>query len=131
MMKSLTLLLVVTCLFIASPVMADDIYVRGEEILNACDNAIKYMDKTGNADSFQSGICWGYLAGANDMHELMDHGEDAPHHCMPKEKNISELARAVVNYLKANPEKIGNPASILVFDAYHEAFPCDNNPPPA
>jgi len=130
-MKKLALLLFFLIMFMASPVMADDIYVHGEEILDACNNAIKYLDKTGEADSFQSGICWGYLAGANDMHELMDHGEDAIHHCKPEDKNISELAKAVVKYLKAHPEKIHNPAPMLVYDAYHEVFPCGKDTPPA
>ena len=107
-MKKLILLSFSAFLLIASPVFADDIYVYGEEVLNACKEAIKYIDKTGEADSFQSGICWGYLAGANDMHELMDHGKNAPHHCTPVGKNISELARAVVKYLKAHPEKMSS-----------------------
>ena len=130
-MKKTTLLMFFAFLLTASPVIADDIYVHGEEILNACSNAIKHMDKNGESDAFQSGICWGYLTGANDMHELMDHGEEAPHHCKPEGKSVSELARAVVEYLKTYPEKINNPAPMLVFDAYHEAFPCDKNNPPA
>jgi len=129
-MKKLTLLSFFAFLFIASPVIADDIYVYGDEIFNACNEAVKYLNNTGEPDAFQSGICWGYLAGANDMHELMDHGEDAPHHCKPENKDISELARAVVKYLKNNPGKTQTPAPMLIFDAFHEVFPCGKDLPP-
>ena len=126
-MKKLTLLLLFSILFIASPVMADDIYVYGEDLFIACNEAIKHIDATGDADHFQSGRCWGYIAGAADMHELMDHGEEAHHSCKPENKDIAELARVVLKYLKANPDKLNIPAGILVFDAFHEYFPCGTN----
>jgi hypothetical protein len=129
-MKSMTLLLVFASLFLVSPVMADDIYVYGEDLLIACNQAIKHIDATGDADHFQSGRCWGYIAGAADMHELMDHVEEARHTCKPENKDISELARAVLKYLKANPDKLNIPAGILIFDSFHEYFPCGANNPP-
>lgn len=126
-MKKLILLLLIANFFMAASAKADDIYVHGEDLLVACNEAIKYLDKTGDSDAFNSGRCWGYIAGATDMHELMDKGVDAHHSCKPRGKDISELAKAIVKYLRNHPEKIQLPATLLIYDAYNEAFPCDEN----
>jgi len=71
-MKKLTLLFVVTSLFMIFPtIAAADHYSDGKLLQKTCNKALKLFDSRATADPLQAGSCLGYIRAANDMYEIM------------------------------------------------------------
>jgi hypothetical protein len=69
-------------------------------------------------------ICNGYLAGANDAHEL--HTElDEEAICIPAGASIERLRKVFVEYANEHPEELHLSAASLAMNAFIEAFPCE------
>jgi hypothetical protein len=48
--------------------------------------------------------------------------------CIPKEVSFQkQLPRIVVKYFKSHPDKLHEPAAVLIVDAIREAYPCKIN----
>ena len=73
--------------------------------------------------------CLGYLRATNDMYEIM--AKDSKRTiCIPPGISGKQLTRIVVKYLNEHPERLQNIASLLVFEAFQESFPCSRPEPP-
>ena len=128
-MKKLTLLIAVASLFMVFPTIAAGIHFSdGNHLQEVCNEAIKLFDSTGNADVFTAGTCLGYLRATNDMYEIM--AKDSKRTiCIPPEISGKQLTRIVVKYLREHPERLQDIASLLVFEAFKESFPCSRPEP--
>jgi hypothetical protein len=69
-------------------------------------------------------ICNGYLAGANDAHELHT-GLDEETICVPAGESIERLRKVFVEYANEHPEELHLSAASLAMNAFEEAFPCE------
>jgi Ssp1 endopeptidase immunity protein Rap1a len=49
--------------------------------------------------------------------------------CIPEKAPTSQLARVLVKWLREHPERLHEPKSILVQDAFKNAFPCSVSVP--
>ena len=68
-------------------------------------------------------ICNGYLAGANDTHELHT-GLDEGAICIPAGASNERLRKVFVEYANERPEELHLSAASLAMNAFIEAFPC-------
>lgn len=124
-MKNITLLLVVTCMFMASPAMAEG-FINGRELLDHCVQAQDKV-KTANHDA---GRCFGFISGVTDLYDiLISEAIVKPTYCPPHNVTLIQMVNVVVEYLQKHPEDLHYSASSLVMAAYAEAFPCAQSHP--
>lgn len=123
-MKKTTFLLIIAFLFITFPHNASGKHFSdGNQLLQACNQAIKYFDSDERSNVFNAGSCWGYIRAANDMYEIM--AQDSIRTiCIPSETGTQQMIRVVVKYLIDHPERLHNVASLLIYEAFKESFPC-------
>jgi hypothetical protein len=123
-MKKLTLLFVVTSLFVIFPtIAAADHYSDGKLLQKTCTEALKLFDSRATADPFQAGSCLGYIRAANDMYEIMVNNANRTI-CIPSGLDVKHLIMVVIKYLNENPGKLQNVASASVYEAFQQYFPC-------
>ena len=129
-MKKLTFLSIIASLFMVFPtIAAGKHFSDGNHLHEVCNEAIKLFDSSGKADVFKAGSCFGYIRATNDMYEIM--AKDSKRTiCIPPEISGKQLTRIVVKYLREHPERLQNIASLLVFEAFQESFPCRKPEPP-
>ena len=124
-MKNITLLLVVTSMFMASPAMAEG-FINGRELLGHCVQAQDKV-KTANHDA---GRCFGFISGVTDLYDiLISEAIVKPTYCPPHNVSLIQMINVVVEYLQKHPEDLHYSASSLVMGAYVEAFPCAQSHP--
>lgn len=80
-------------------------------------------DKTGR---FSSGVCNGYIAGLHETYlSLREIGVYmADFYCLPSGVTHGQSRAVVEKFLEDNPQSTHEAASILVFTALGQAFPC-------
>lgn len=47
--------------------------------------------------------------------------------CAPPTSDARELARVVINYIEAHPQRMHEDFRMLVLEAFHNAWPCKSN----
>jgi hypothetical protein len=114
-----------SCAF-AAPQMTD-----GNVLLKACNAAVQWDDTgTNTGTPVDVGYCYGFVEGVRNTLAIWTISaktlhESGPHACMPTEGiENGQAARIVVKYLKENPEKLHEFASLLAMEAFQKAFPC-------
>ena len=123
-MQKIILLIVAVSLFMIFPTIAAAVhYSDGNLLHETCNEAIALFDSRGETDAFKAGSCFGYIRAANDMYEIMVINSNRTI-CIPSGISGKQLIRIVVKYLNDHPEKLHNPASLLVYEAFQESFPC-------
>ena len=129
-MKKLALKFVVASLFMVfSTIAAGMHFSDGNQLQEVCNEAITFPFIKGEADVFTAGTCLGYLRATNDMYEIMAKDSERTI-CIPPGISGKQLIRIVVKYLREHPERLQNIASLLVFEAFQESFPCSRPEPP-
>jgi hypothetical protein len=87
----------------------------GEALLQECERK----------DSASSNRCEGYIAGVADAHRAISIPfPGLRRYCTPEHVTVHEIRRVVAKWLEANPAQLHSPASSLVVQALHDAFPC-------
>jgi hypothetical protein len=129
MKKSVHLLIIAFLLMIYPTIAAADHYSDGKLLQENCSEALKLFDSREKADVFQAGSCLGYIRAANDMYEIMVNNTNRTI-CIPSGLDAKHLVMVVVKYLNERPEKLQDPASASVYEAFQVYFPC-SKPEPA
>ena len=128
-MKKTALLLIVTSLLMVFPtIAAADHYSDGKLLQENCSEALKLFNSREKADVFQAGSCLGYIRAANDMYEIMVNNANRTI-CIPSGLDAKHLVMVVVKYLNEHPEKLQDPASASVYEAFQVYFPCSKPEP--
>jgi hypothetical protein len=128
-MKKRLLAFIVASLFMIFPAIVSGVhYSDGNLLQEVCNEAIKLFDSRDEADVFSAGNCFGYIRAANDMYEIMVNNS-ARTICVPSGISGKQLIRIVDKFLKEHPEKLHNVASLLVYEAFQESFPCTERQP--
>ena len=110
-------------------------FVSGNELLGWCTMLLRTVDTrapTDEIEMIEGGKCSGYLMAIFDAHEVWSHVGmiNNRRHCPPQQGLISgQLARIVVNYLRAHPESLHFNAVGAVANSYSQAFPCPPSSP--
>lgn len=99
----------------------------GNALLKQCDAAVKYLDeKNPNASLPDAMYCLGLVTGV--MNTLATYGSQLPKAegtCFPGAGiSASQAVRIVAKSLRANPESLHLPGSVLAIVAFNQAYPC-------
>jgi len=95
---------------LASAAAADETYITGAHLKAACEGAAP-------------DYCRGYLRGVVDVH--LGNSQKERYFCLPVDQGTDDELRAVfLGYIAANPAKINEPASIVVWRALRATYPC-------
>jgi len=145
MMSRVTLLTVVPVVLVwmtasVAPCLARD----GNELLRDCTDALRHIDNgyrsTNNQQLLNYGVCLGYIEGVisgyREAYSTASAGAGVPSPpvlCFPGTVPLGQIVRIVVNALRASPEKLHFPGSLLVTAVIMGTFPCPSSdaPPPA
>ena len=128
-MKIQALFLVTFSLVIVFPTMSlGNHFSDGNELLEACRQTIEFSDSDDKYNEFNAGSCWGYIRATNDMYEVMAQNAKRTI-CVSPRIGRKQITMVVVKYLKEHPERLHNVASLLIYQAFQEAFPCPDNQP--
>jgi hypothetical protein len=70
--------------------------------------------------------CWGYMGAVQDFYIIVDDQTRTPllSACPGPKTKLTQLIRVFTNYARAHPQELHEKASILVYRAMLEAFPC-------
>jgi len=100
-----------------------DLSSTGAAFLRVCDKSPESPD----AGHIRA-LCMAYVAGVSDGAQLLAIRQlPMLPFCLTPEADNWQLFRAVVQYLKAHPEKTDSPTRNLTLDALTAAFPCHSN----
>ncbi|HEX4984992.1 MAG TPA: Rap1a/Tai family immunity protein [Burkholderiales bacterium] len=102
----------------------------GEEMLLHC-----RAEEKDPVKDFGRGICIGFIDGfaaghfAGETYHAFHHRDERiddiyGHLCIPETMTRGQLAKAFVQFLEKNPEKLKLPAGLVLEDALRDAFPC-------
>jgi hypothetical protein len=86
----------------------------------------KLLSECETESSINRAICNGYLAGANDAHELhtgLDEGAKKSI-CIPAGASIERLRKVFVKFVNDNPKDSHQDAASVLITAFAESFPC-------
>jgi hypothetical protein len=126
-------LVMLLCILAPGLAQAD---VDGNQLLKECISAVKVADGAGDqlqSDDLINAIqCTGFIEGYHAANRLLDTipGNKA-YYCLPADDVPPEQsARVLVNWLKANPEYLNQPASYLMTYAFSNVYPCKIQPTP-
>lgn len=117
-------LMFVAALSLASITCASAASSNGNELLEACQANLQFMDKSSaKPDTYQIGFCQGLL------HTVLDTvGPDSNismlKACPPDTVSIGQATRVVTRYLQEHPEQLHLRDTTLAYAAIKKAFPC-------
>ena len=127
-MKKLLLLLALLPALLDSSASAGPAgYVfTGNDIYEACTDAVRGLEKKGEYDEHRFGVCAGFIAGIVDFHTVAARVESLPvaMFCLPASITPARVIRDVTAYLDANEAALHDLAAYLVILALREAYPC-------
>ncbi len=109
----------------------------GNELFQDCKQAMRAIDgdtALTDMEFVDASHCTGYILGVVDGYAVTEAAEKARIHfsssliCLPKTGFMPtpQLVRIVVKFLRGNPERLSEPAALLVLQAMQESFPCKN-----
>ncbi len=130
-MKKLALLIAVASMLIASPAMAEQMqtFKSGGNLQLDCSSLSAPLKS--ETKLLLDATCLNYIKGVFDLHQTLVGGKKIdPQFCKPKEVDLGQLAKIVIEYIEANLEKTEITASSLILPALGEAFPCPESPSP-
>lgn len=96
----------------------------GNEIQSKCKQLLN------DNESFSSGFCAGFVDGvvdSQDMWEASDKMQNRSHvqsFCLPGKSTNGQLVRVFIKYLDDHPERLNEPAALLLVESLRKAFPC-------
>jgi|HubBroStandDraft_1064217.scaffolds.fasta_scaffold168636_2 hypothetical protein len=128
-MKLVMIVGIALCLFPCRTTNAQSL--TGNELQSKCKHAVQETPSD-LSSSWSAGLCAGYISGVVDsqaMWEAFEHVEknyEQFHYCMPAAATNEQALKIVVKYLDDHPERLHEPANILILEALHKAFPCAN-----
>jgi Rap1a immunity proteins len=79
-------------------------------------------DKT--KSPFNVGLCLGYIDGVIDRNDLAYVHKSVV--CVPSDVTNGQEEQIVMKYLNDHPERLHYAAALLVLEAMHQAFPCQD-----
>jgi hypothetical protein len=94
----------------------------GEPRAGFMDGNELYADCTGSTDSFQRGVCLGYIQGVADHIDEVRWGRNEPQ--CPTGVVLKQVEDVVVNYLRDHPVDRSADATPLVYLAVTKAWNC-------
>lgn len=105
----------------------------GNTLLKQCSDLITMLETQKMPDdSFDIGMCGGYLKGireTNGLHRVLAKQvgikQTTVLFCIPQEVSIEQLARVVVKFMKENPENLHEHEIHNAWLAFKSAFPCE------
>ena len=101
---------------------------NGTELLAHCQVAERFADTGELKDSVALVRCIALLNGVHDTMQFLSvfMGRSTPYRsCFPDESvSKTQIMRIVLKYLRANPERLHEPNTVLAIRALHQAFPC-------
>ena len=99
-------------------------FIEGSELKSMCEG----IDDEGNASNTMAVGCAQFVIGVHDTMSTLTFGGllDKGFVCFPKEYSGPKLSLVVKEYLTDNPDKMDEPANILVAVAFVENYPCDD-----
>ena len=120
-MKTLAVILLLFC--ITSPAAAIDMSTgfTGAVALQECELAAAPNNNMTSMEIVHAAHCLGYVRGFADIFPLIKRGQIA---CIPESVDASQLSRVFVKFLRNYPERLHQPASLLLADCLFRAFPC-------
>lgn len=73
-------------------------------------------------------LCHGFFRGLSDTHSIYAAmGKGLHLYCLSKGVTQEQFERVAFNWMEANPDRLDRPAAVLIVQALHEGFPCDEN----
>ena len=122
-MKRLLPLTVLVWLLGTGPAVAQ--LQPGSELTDMCFSEGQFADE--KLKEVAEGICWGYIVGVGDV-AITGNMVSGVESCAPlgpgapTRGTVIDLVKA---YLRANADRMGLPAYVLVAEALRDAFPCE------
>ena len=100
-------------------------FIEGAELRSMCEG----IDEQGNASNTMAVGCAQFVIGVHDTMSTLTFGGllDKGFVCCPEDYSGPQLSLAVKEYLADNPDKVDEPANMLVAVAFVENFPCPDN----
>lgn len=122
-----TLFLIVAILPFSSPASAA---TTGQTLLERCGALVAVLDSSDQQHTSKSERdtiwCYGYIFGFMDAHEVTITATQSERlYCLPSRLDGNQIARVVVKFLRANPEKLHLQAGVLTGVGLAQAFPCE------
>jgi Rap1a immunity proteins len=70
--------------------------------------------------------CWGYMGAAQDFSAMVNNQTEKRllNSCPGPKTTLTQLVRVFTNYARAHPQELHDKASLLVYRAMLNAFPC-------
>lgn len=70
--------------------------------------------------------CWGYMGAAQDFSAMVNNqtGKRLLNSCLGPKTTLTQLIRVFTNYARTHPQELHEKASLLVYRAMLNAFPC-------
>ncbi|MGR8947135.1 MAG: Rap1a/Tai family immunity protein [Gammaproteobacteria bacterium] len=97
-------------------------FIEANELRSMCEG----VDDQGNATNTMAVGCSQFVIGVHDTMSTLTFGGllDKGFVCFPEDYSGPQLALIVKKYLEENPDKVDEPANMLVAVAFVESFPC-------
>src|SRR6185295_8452520 len=102
----------------------------GSELLTKCKDFFNILDNNSSGfDAFGGGFCAGFVSGVLSGAEVWKvadtlRKQDHPMaFCRPEKSDNGQLVRVFVKYLEDHPEKLHEPAGVLLLASLTNAFP--------
>ena len=103
----------------------------GSDLLTKCKDFLNTVDKSAPYSSaFAVGFCPGFISGVlsgAEVWEASDTLRKVTHPmawCRPEQANNGEIIRVFVKFLEDHPERLHEPAGLLLLTSLSTAFPC-------
>ncbi|HHF2947597.1 Rap1a/Tai family immunity protein [Vibrio sp. Vb2110] len=99
-------------------------YADGNDLLDNCLAAEKFMDTQEMNNPFGIGVCFGMVQGVRNTMSILGKNK-VVEACLPKNGITNgQATRIVVSYLKRNPAILHYDEVLLTMAAFGEAYPC-------
>ena len=102
----------------------------GNSLLGKCQDAVSFQDTSKAKNSENAVYCWGFVSGVMSTMQVGNTAPKMMNACIPESNpsvTAGQAVRIVTKYLKARPENLHLPSTLLVMDAFRKAFPCEKN----
>lgn len=129
MMKRWTVIL--TC-FLSLLGTENSIAFTGNDLLDKCAEAGRYVDGGEYADAGSINYCFGFIQSFVQTSIFTEGSTQPLYICFPFEDKftLNQLVRILVKYLKEHPDQLHHQAVYLVANAFKESFPCSDEDAP-